>query len=289
MTDTDPTGTLDRVGLTEYEEGALTELFSLGRTTAPTLAEATGIPKARIYGVLDGLADRGFVKVIPERPKRYQPRSPEAILERAVENRRQDYEGFRTDLDDRREAFLAEFEPRYERSNEDVTPAEELFSVVDVGEPSEAETRRLYHEASNRIRVISKSFEYLATVEPALADAIERGIDVDALMLHPDNLSASNAATQAETVERLRTEFPAVGLRFSTEPLPWRGTIADPSMDYETGTAILLVQEDEIPNHLRQAAITENGSFVAGLQRYFDLTWEYESVGEYPGRGTVEP
>ena len=278
MTDTDPTGTLDRVGLTEYEEGALTELFSLGRTTAPTLAEATGIPKARIYGVLDRLADRGFVKVIPERPKRYQPRSPEAILERAVENRRQDYEGFRTDLDDRREVFLAEFEPRYERSNGDVTPAEELFSVVDVGEPSEAETRRLYHEASNRIRVISKSFEYLDTVEPALADATERGIDVDVLMLHPENLSASNAATQADIVERLRSEFPTVGLRFSTEPLPWRGTIVDPSMDYETGTAILLVQEDEIPNHLRQAAITENGSFVAGLQRYFELIWEHESV-----------
>ena len=285
MGDPDPTGTLDRVGLTEYEEAALTELFGLGRTTAPTLAEATGIPKARIYGVLDALADRGFVKVIPERPKRYQPRSPAAILERAVENRRQDYEGFRTDLADRREAFLAEFEPRFERSSEDVTPAEELFSVVDVGEPSESETRRLYHEAHGRIRVISKSFEYLDTVAPALADATGRGIDVDVLMLHPDELSESNATTQAAIVERLREEFPGVGLRFSTEQLPWRGTIVDPSMDYETGTAILLVQEDEIPNHLRQAAITENGSFVAGLNRYFELTWEYESEAASPEAG----
>jgi sugar-specific transcriptional regulator TrmB len=278
MTDYDPTGTLDRVGLTEYEECALTELFALGRTTAPTLAEATGIPKARIYGVLDALADRGFVKVIPERPKRYQPRSPAAIVERAVENRRQEYEGFRADLDDRHEAFLDEFEPRYERSSEDISPAEELFSVVDVGEPSEAETRRLYHEARSQIRIISKSFEYLDTVEPALAAALEQGIDVDVLMLHPDNLSTDNAAIQADIVERLRAEFSGVGLRFSTEALPWRGTLADPSKDYETGTAILLVQEDEVPNHLRQAAITENGSFVAGLQRYFELIWEYESI-----------
>jgi hypothetical protein len=28
---------------------------------------------------------------------------------------------------------------------------------------------------------------------------------------------------------------------------------------------------------MRQAAVTENGSFVAGLNRYFSLTWEYES------------
>jgi hypothetical protein len=29
---------------------------------------------------------------------------------------------------------------------------------------------------------------------------------------------------------------------------------------------------------MRQAAITDNGSFVAGMKRYFDLVWEYESV-----------
>ena len=48
----------DLLGLTEYEETALTELIRMGQTTAPNLAEATGIPKARIYGVLDALSDR---------------------------------------------------------------------------------------------------------------------------------------------------------------------------------------------------------------------------------------
>ena len=55
--------------LTEYEEAALEELLVLGRTTAPDLAEATGIPKARIYGVLDTLAEAGYIKMIPGRPK----------------------------------------------------------------------------------------------------------------------------------------------------------------------------------------------------------------------------
>jgi sugar-specific transcriptional regulator TrmB len=270
------------LGLTDYEEHALTELFALGRTTAPTLAESTGIPKARVYGVLDALADRGFVKVIPERPKRYQPRSPETILDRAVENRRQDYEGFRADLDERRAAFLAEFEPRYERASEDVTPTEELFSVVDVGEPSESATRQLYHEANSQLRIITKSFEYLDTVAPALADAIDRDIDVAVLMLHPDHLDADNAAIQADIVERLRTTHPAIERRFSTGKLPWRGTLADPSMDYETGRAIVLVEEKDVPLSMRQAALTENGSFVAGLKRYFDLIWKHESVAEYP-------
>jgi sugar-specific transcriptional regulator TrmB len=85
MTDA-PVDMLERLGLTEYEQTALAELLALGRTTAPNLAEATGIPKARIYGVLDSLADRGYIEVIPGRPKEYQPKPPEEVLDRAVEN-----------------------------------------------------------------------------------------------------------------------------------------------------------------------------------------------------------
>jgi len=280
MTDA-PTDMLERLGLTEYEQTALAELLTLGRTTAPNLAEATGIPKARVYGVLDSLADRGYVEVIPGRPKEYQPKSPETVLDRAVENRRQTFERYRQDLDSMREQFLAEFRPRYERASEDVRPAEELFHVVDVGDSSETETQRLYREADERVDVITKSFAYLEAVEPALADALDR-VEVRALLNHPDLLSAENRRVQADIVTRLREAYPEVSLRFSTGQLPWRGTLTDPSMAYDSGEAIFLVEEPGVPDHMRQAAITENGSFVAGLKRYMDLVWDHESVEEYP-------
>ncbi|QIO22767.1 TrmB family transcriptional regulator [Haloarcula sp. JP-L23] len=277
---TDASDVFESVGLTEYETTALEELLSLGRTTAPNLAEATGIPKARIYGVLDALADRGFIKVIPGRPKEYQPKAPEEILDRTVENRRQEFEGFASDIEAHRDAFLAEYRPRYERASEDISPTAELFYVVDVGAPSERETRRLYDDAAETLRVITNSFAYLDSVERALEDAVDRGIDVAVLFLHPEMLPAEKAAVQADVVERLAAEYPSVGVRFSTEKLPWRGTLVDPSMDYEGGEAILLVEEPDVPDHMRQAALTENGSFVAGMKRYFDLVWEYESVAD---------
>jgi sugar-specific transcriptional regulator TrmB len=274
----DPADVFDLVGLTEYEATALEQLLSLGRTTAPNLAEASGIPKARVYGVLESLSDRGFIKVVPGRPKEYQPKSPREILDRAVENRRQSYESFAADIESSRDAFLAEYEPRFERASEDISPTAELFHVVDVGEPSERETRRLYDDADETLRVITNSFAYLDNVERALADTLDRGVEVSVLFLHPDELPAEKAAVQADIVDRLTGAYPAVDLRFSTEKLPWRGTLVDPSMDYDSGEAILLVEEPEVPNHMRQAAITDNGSFVAGMKRYFDLIWEYESV-----------
>jgi len=273
----EPDDVFDLLGLTEYERTALRELISLGRTTAPNLAEATGIPKARIYGVLDALSDRGFLKVIPGRPKEYQAKHPDAILDRAIENQRQDFEQFEITIEDARAAFLAEYEPRFERAREDISPAAELFHVVDVGQPSERETRRIYEQATEEVSVLSKSFEYFDAIEPAFEGALDRGVEISVLMLDPDQLAPTNREIQQSIVDELRAHYPSVGVRFSTKQLPWRGTLADPSMEYDSGTAILLVQEDDVPNHMRQAAITENGSFVAGLKRFFDLVWEYES------------
>jgi sugar-specific transcriptional regulator TrmB len=268
----------DLLGLTEYEETALEELTTLGQTSAPNLAEATGIPKARIYGVLDALSDRGFIKVIPGRPKQYQAKPPVEILDRAVENQRQEYEQFQAELNARREAFLDEYEARFERATEDVSPASELFHVVDVGEPSERETRRIYDKADESVYVLSKSFEYFDSVQPTFEGALDRGIEVSILLLDPARLSDENRAIQADIVEEISSSYPDVGIRYSEDQLPWRGTLSDPSMEYDSGTAILLVQEDDVPNHMRQAAITENAAFVAGLKRYFDLVWKYEAT-----------
>jgi sugar-specific transcriptional regulator TrmB len=277
MTDDEP---LEALELTEYETTVLRELLSLGRTTAPTLSEATGVPKARIYGVLESLGDAGFVKITPGRPKQYQPKSPDEILDRAVENRRQQFDQYRQRIERTREAFVSKYGPLYEQASEDTTPTEELFYVVDVGEPSERETRAAYRNAQRELNVLTKSFEYFDRVESSVADAIDRGVTVRVLFLHPRWLDPENAAVQAEIVSTIRETYPAVDLRYSAERLPWRGTLADPSMDYETGKAILLVEEKDIPLSMRQAAITENGSFVAGLKRYFDLVWANDSVAD---------
>ena len=271
-------GTLD---LREYETQALRELLTLGRSTAPNLAEATGIPRARIYDVLDTLADRGFVEVIPGRPKEFQAKHPEAILDRAVENERQSYESFRDDIESTREAFVSTFGPLFERASEDVTPTEDLFHVVDVGDPSETETRKQYNEADREVTVLTKSFAYLDSIRPAFEDALERGIDVRVLMLDPDLLEPENRERQADVYETLQSAYPEVDVRFSAAKLPIRGTLVDPSMEYDSGTAILLVEEEDVPLSMRQAAVTDNPSFVAGLNRLFELIWEYDSAADY--------
>ena len=282
MTDGGSAGDVfDLLELSEYEETALETLLTIGRSTAPRLAEATGIPKARIYGVLEDLANRGFVEITPSRPKEYQAKPPATLLDRAIENRRQAFDATRRSLEDARGAFLAEYEPRYEAAAEETTPAEELFYVVDVGEPSEQETRLLYEEADDAVFVITKSFEYFPAVRERAESALARGVDVRVLFLDPSALSAENRRIQAEIVDALDAEVPGIDYRFEAGPLPLRGTFRDPSMDYASGKAILLVEEKDVPLSMRQAAITENASFVAGLKRFFDLLWSRSLIREW--------
>jgi sugar-specific transcriptional regulator TrmB len=273
---------LSALDLKEYEQIALEELLVLGRTTAPDLSEASGIPKARIYGVLESLANRGLIKIVPGRPKEYQPKSPEAILERVTENRRQEFETYRQSIEGIRDEFVETFQPLYEQASDETSPTSELFYVVDVGDPSETETRALYRDADEQINVITKSFEYFDRVRASFESALAAGIDVSVLFLDPAHLSEENRRVQREAVTEIETEYPDASVRFSEEKLPWRGTFIDPDMDYETGKAILLVEEKNIPLHKRQAAVTENESFVAGMNRYFDLIWEHESFETYP-------
>jgi len=263
------------LGLAEYEANALDGLLRLGRTTAPNLAEATGIPNARIYGILEDLGNAGYIKIIPGRPKEYEPKSPSKILSQAEENRRQAYETFCADVEGVRDEFLGYYRPLYQKADDQVSSSEELFYVVDVGEPSERQTRKTYREAETEICVMTQSFEYLDSVEPALRDTVDRGVQIQILFTHPDRLSTENLNIQQMVRERIETNLPNVEYRFNNLPMTWRGTIADP--EEESGTAILLVGEKDTPLHMRQAAVTEDESFVVGMKQYFQLLWEHES------------
>jgi len=214
-----------KLDLTEYEEAALEELLLLGRTTAPDLAEATGIPKARIYGVLDSLSEAGFVKVIPGRPKQYQPHDPSEIVDRAITNRQDAYEQFKHDVDRVAESFIDSYTPVQDRSVDELSPTEDLFHVVDVGEPSERETRRLLRNAEQNVCMLTKSFGYIETVGPAMREAVDRGVTIDILMLSQEHLTAENSRQQQEIRSVLADRFPSVTVRVTDRVLPWRGRL----------------------------------------------------------------
>ncbi|MHC1589532.1 MAG: TrmB family transcriptional regulator [Candidatus Hecatellaceae archaeon] len=76
---------LKRLGLTEYEAKAYLALLKLGSADAKTLAEASGVPRTRIYDVIHRLERHSLVqRKSRERPAPYTPTPPEVSLEMRI-------------------------------------------------------------------------------------------------------------------------------------------------------------------------------------------------------------
>lgn len=72
-------------GLTMYEAQAYITLTSLISSNAAEIAEKSGIPRSKIYDVLNGLAEKNFIEVEDGRPQTYNVNSPVEVLSREKE------------------------------------------------------------------------------------------------------------------------------------------------------------------------------------------------------------
>ena len=83
---------LTALGLTGYEAAAYAALTRRGRATGAELARLAGLPRQRIYDVLDGLVARGFATVEPGRPARYTAIAPQQALDTLLDEHRASFE-----------------------------------------------------------------------------------------------------------------------------------------------------------------------------------------------------
>jgi sugar-specific transcriptional regulator TrmB len=82
------TAVLQNLGLNRYEAGAYVALTRRGRATGAEVARIAGLPRQRIYDVLDGLVGRGLATVEPGRPAYYAAVDPDQAVTRLLDAER---------------------------------------------------------------------------------------------------------------------------------------------------------------------------------------------------------
>jgi sugar-specific transcriptional regulator TrmB len=70
------------LGMSEYEAKAYVSLVKLGKATAREVHEDSGIPRARIYDVLEKLVRKGFAEYEEGEPRKYIPFDPQKVIKR---------------------------------------------------------------------------------------------------------------------------------------------------------------------------------------------------------------
>lgn len=73
-------GEFQELGLTGNEAKVYSTLIEHGKMSAGEVSSKSEVPYSRIYDVLDSLAHRGLVEVIPEKTKKYIPGNPDTFV-----------------------------------------------------------------------------------------------------------------------------------------------------------------------------------------------------------------
>jgi sugar-specific transcriptional regulator TrmB len=260
------------MGLNEYQASALAHLMYLGETKATTLSKASGVPNARIYGVLNELSQRGLIIMRPGRPALYAPLSPEEIADALASSSREEIrrrlsvvETYRRDFEDAAMDIYLKAGASEQRTS--------LIRVVSVGDVSLEETRKLYRGARVELLISTRAMEYLDQVWDDLVDALVRGVKVRIIMRTPETLSESDQVKQRKALERLREYNAGLSVRFSNK-VEIRGCVIDPE---GAGRALFLVEEEGVPFFLREAALTSHPGVARALGTMFNLKWSYDS------------
>ncbi|MFN4133178.1 MAG: TrmB family transcriptional regulator [Candidatus Hadarchaeales archaeon] len=108
-------GLLRELGLTEYEGRAYSAMVLSGPSTAKELSRKASIPYSRIYEVLSGLEENGWIEVQTGRPAKYRARPPSEVLRLAKLERERKFK-------DVEEKIIRELQPPFEEKAEAKRP-----------------------------------------------------------------------------------------------------------------------------------------------------------------------
>ncbi|MFB6295393.1 MAG: TrmB family transcriptional regulator [Halobacteriales archaeon] len=159
--------TFQSFGFTEYEAKCFVALARIESGTAKEVSDVSGVPRARVYDCMDGLADRGVVDVENASPRRFRAADTGDV----VDVLRRGY--------DRRLDSLEEYLGRLEPPGE--TDDDGSVWMTEGDEEVSERAESLIRSAEDEL-LLAVAVEGLLTgdVEDALVDASERGVAITA-------------------------------------------------------------------------------------------------------------
>ncbi len=211
---------LKSLGLTEYEAKTYLALLRKTELTAEQISNLSQVPLPRVYGVLDQLAEKGFVKILPGRPRRFEAIEPkrafesymkykEKLLEKELEKMKEIYNKFERTLED-----------MYWRTRLKIKP-ETLITPLTSLDEMEEKTRNLIKQAKNEIIIFTELFTWFKRVRNEIENAIKKGVKIKVIMC-PLTIESKQIAKQLKKL----------GIQVRKAPEEWypaRGTIIDKS------------------------------------------------------------
>jgi len=149
---------LQKIGLTGYEAKAYISLLRYNIETASKLSSASGVPRTRIYSVLEALALKGWIRIYSGAPLLFRAVTPQKIFEEVKREYADFLESIQTTLNVEENGMIEKF----------------VIKKFDLGleslkkEIGNAKTVQISNATTDFLKKISKSFSKDAAVKVLL-------------------------------------------------------------------------------------------------------------------------
>ncbi len=211
---------LKSMGLTEYEAKAYLALLQKANMTAEQISNLSEVPLPRVYGVLEQLAIKGFIKILPGRPRKFEAIEPRIAFESYMKYKERMLEQELEKLKELFSQFERQLEDIYWRSRLRVKP-ESLITPLSSLSEMEEKTRELIRQAEREVLVFTELFTWFKRVRREVEEAVKRGVKMKVIMCP--------LTDESKEIARQLVEMGVEVKKAPEEWYPTRGTIVDRS------------------------------------------------------------
>jgi hypothetical protein len=247
---------LQDVGLNAYESRAYLVLIGHSSFKALEVAGRAGIPRQKIYEVLDSLVEKGFVRVVQGKAKLFSAVEPTLALDGFLKRKREGFE--REWLERQRLAGMlgSDLAATFVDGNQGRGPLDYLRIVADTAQTAEEYRRMLLSCESEYVEFARPPYGVDPGREPILQQMLATGLECRLLFM-------------AETVDRDQlTPLKSAGAKLRTiDALPMKLAL----FDQQRG--MISLNDPVVTNPQITALVFEHESLASAMSSLFEEFW----------------
>jgi sugar-specific transcriptional regulator TrmB len=210
---------LFEIGLNKYEERVYLTLVEEGISSAKNISDITGIPYGKIYEVMNNLAMKGFLTVLPTKPMKFQAVSPREAILNAKKNIHKRIEKLELEM-------IRELEPIFAKTKKFSEP-KSMFWMINGRANLNNKMEELIKRAKRNIYVLTSEngLKRLVMFMDLFKSASKKGVKINILtVLTPNNKEDINDLSfcRINWVDKARNHFLSIDGKecVVVEPIP---------------------------------------------------------------------
>lgn len=250
---------LTELGLMEYEAKAYNTLLEQNLLSASDIAKISGVPRGRIYDIINQLIEKGFCITIPGTVKKFKAVDPESAIRNLIEQQR------------KREQTMLEISKKLQSrytAKKEKTPPIDFIKILTSKQSQIKNFHELETSAEKFIFSFSKgpyitstvSMEDIKNFSQPLKDMVKRGIKAKGIYEIPD----SNVKEFIQWIKY----FEQIGEEVRVNKnLPMKMLISD------NNAVMLSLRNEGVEKNNLLSMVVEHSDLTTALINLFDFYW----------------